>query len=353
MEEPRAVVLAQHLKLLRFLLSAGSECLSESMAVLLWSIIDDPVDAEDVTTMFAWFKDIIEVFTDDRTKQSLLQHKLEAYDPLKMSMESFDCFKLLFIFVNRASGRIDFRKLSDIHLNRLDLVGGDYLWDAALTCPVAAVSSSARTLLHNVYGEVPRTLLQTNDTTHWRLYLVEMCMQRLGAANVAPSLLSHGHVSATTPMATPIKTTPHSVSSAASPSPDTVGASCDAMLPDVQLACRKATRCLRLIQTHVAQQRQIQHLGLHRQFFSHEQSGWGVSLTLSVSAFVLYTQHATPLTLRAHSHQPLVEIRDAIAVQMHWEHRSRIELSVNGVNMFRQGMWDRCAHADAFRSVGV
>lgn len=125
-----------HLLLLKFVLTEGNLYINLPRANEIWDIlITNPAACTwDRQTGFEWF---IESWLDlkDESKAEIFKNRILTLRPNHLTVRGYECFRLYFIRVNEFEQRIQCRFNSDLEsfqVDKLDLVGLNYLWEIIL-----------------------------------------------------------------------------------------------------------------------------------------------------------------------------------------------------------------------------
>lgn len=125
-----------HLYVLKFILTEGNLYLNLPRAYEIWDILitNESACAWDRQTGFEWF---IESWLDlkDESKAEIFRNRILVLRPNKLTVRGYECFRLYFVRVNEFDQRIQCRFNTDIEsfqVDKLDLIGLNYLWDIIL-----------------------------------------------------------------------------------------------------------------------------------------------------------------------------------------------------------------------------
>ncbi|EDO44319.1 predicted protein, partial [Nematostella vectensis] len=167
-----------HLKFLAFVLQEAVIYLPWHRARDIWdALVSSPDACEfDRETCFEWFtKQLCDM--EAETQSQILTTKILKMDPSKLSMKGFQCFRAFFESVNHNEHK--HKKTANTYtVEKMDLIGLDYLWRIALEVPSEEIAAPAVKLLIQLSYTWLSPKLKKDPVTIHKKFIME-CYKRL------------------------------------------------------------------------------------------------------------------------------------------------------------------------------
>ncbi|XP_033116308.1 ubiquitin carboxyl-terminal hydrolase 24-like [Anneissia japonica] len=283
-----------HLEFLAFILEVGVLYLHWHRAREIWECLVSNHDAieYDKETCFNWFKSGLNDL-EAETQQQLFTQKLLKQDPASLSPKNFDCLKAYFESVNQNNQAL--RKSGpNLVVEKLDLLGLEFMWQVALENPNEEIASVAiHQLMKMYYTGLAMKLKKDTISVHKRF--IAECYKRLEEATVTLGGSAIAYAISKANKALTAATLPDVAS-----------------LPSPSRCVRLLTieRLLKLAETYVTTV-EDQHT-CTRTILPHEASYQGHPITIHVSCDIPKIE----FTIVCHSNESLRSVRTRIAVRL-------------------------------------
>ncbi|XP_078526269.1 ubiquitin carboxyl-terminal hydrolase 24 isoform X1 [Lissotriton helveticus] len=176
--------LEAHLKFLAFFLQEATLYLGWSRAKEIWECLVTGMDVceLDREMCFEWFTkgqhDLESDVQQQLFKEKIL--KLESYD---ITMNGFNLFKTFFENVNLCDHRLK-RQGTQLHVEKVDLMGMDFIWKIAVESPDEEIANEAIQLIIN-YSYINLNPRLKKDSVFLHKKFIADCYTRLEAASSA------------------------------------------------------------------------------------------------------------------------------------------------------------------------
>ncbi|XP_070196439.1 ubiquitin carboxyl-terminal hydrolase 24-like isoform X2 [Littorina saxatilis] len=172
-----------HLNFLQYVLQEGVLYLSWNRARDIWStMVANPRACDwDRETCYEWMqKGLMDL--EMETQMQLFQKEILRLEPSRLSEKGFHCFKCFFESVNLKEHRLK-RNNNSLMVEKVELLGLDYLWEVCLHIPDEAIADSAIQLLLNMsYNNLNPRLKKDPLTLHKKF--ISECYTRLEMAMI-------------------------------------------------------------------------------------------------------------------------------------------------------------------------
>ncbi|KAM8930374.1 ubiquitin carboxyl-terminal hydrolase 24 isoform 2-T2 [Pelodytes ibericus] len=176
--------LEAHLKFLAFFLQEATLYLGWSRAKEIWECL---VTGHDVCELdrelcFEWFTKGQHDLESD-VQQQLFKEKILKLESYEITMNGFNLFKTFFENVNLCDHRLK-RQGTQLHVEKLELIGMDFIWKVAVESPDEEIANEAIQLIinHSYINLNPR--LKKDSVSLHKKFIAD-CYTRLEAASSA------------------------------------------------------------------------------------------------------------------------------------------------------------------------
>ncbi|XP_053324952.1 ubiquitin carboxyl-terminal hydrolase 24 [Spea bombifrons] len=176
--------LEAHLKFLAFFLQEATLYLSWSRAKEIWECL---VTGHDVCELdremcFEWFTKGQHDLESD-VQQQLFKEKILKLESYEITMNGFNLFKTFFENVNLCDHRLK-RQGTQLHVEKLELIGMDFIWKIAVESPDEEIANEAIQLIIN-YSYINLNPRLKKDSVSLHKKFIADCYTRLEAASSA------------------------------------------------------------------------------------------------------------------------------------------------------------------------
>ncbi|XP_030229383.1 ubiquitin carboxyl-terminal hydrolase 24 isoform X5 [Gadus morhua] len=301
-----------HLRFLAFFLQEASLYLVWNRAKEIWECLVSGPDVceQDREMCFEWFTKGQHDLESD-VQQQLFKEKILKLEPYEITMNGFNLFKTFFENVNLCDHRLK-RQGTQLCVERLDLVGMDFIWRIAMETPDEEIANEAIQLIIT-YSYTNLNPKMKKDSVSLHKKFIADCYKRLEAASSALGgpTLTHAVTRATKMLtATAMPTVATSVQS---PSRYTAGGSGSTKLVIIERLLLLAERYVLTIEDQYSVPRTI---------LPHGASFNGHPVTLHVT----YESTKDTFTLEAHSNETIGSVR--------WKISEHLSCPVDNVQIF-------------------
>lgn len=191
-----------HLQFLRFLLKDANIYLPWNRAKEVWDTLVTNRDSciEDNETCFEWFGQSLDDLEND-TAKLLFRERLLRLDPAQMCPSAYHCLMKFMEATNINEQRMK-KSSGNLYVEKLDLLGIDFLWRVCLECPCEDVAELAiSTLVRFSYIAVSVSLKRDQRSLHSRF--IAECYKRLQQSNTGSdnSVIAHAMTKVTKTLA--------------------------------------------------------------------------------------------------------------------------------------------------------
>ncbi len=128
---------------------------------------------------YEWF---IDCYADlnDESRQEIFKKQILTLQPTKLTIRGYECFKLYFIRVNEHDGKIQVKNdLDNFIVEKLDLLGLNFLWDIILYVRTETIANLATNFLLEILFEKVSLKLR-REIVHLHQKFINECYARLG-----------------------------------------------------------------------------------------------------------------------------------------------------------------------------
>ncbi|XP_063283711.1 ubiquitin carboxyl-terminal hydrolase 24 isoform X2 [Pelobates fuscus] len=176
--------LEAHLKFLAFFLQEATLYLSWSRAKEIWECL---VTGHDVCELdremcFEWFTKGQHDLESD-VQQQLFKEKILKLESYEITMNGFNLFKTFFENVNLCDHRLK-RQGTQLHVEKLELIGMDFIWKVAVESPDEEIANEAIQLIIS-YSYINLNPRLKKDSVSLHKKFIADCYTRLEAASSA------------------------------------------------------------------------------------------------------------------------------------------------------------------------
>nr|XP_023674608.1 ubiquitin carboxyl-terminal hydrolase 24 isoform X1 [Paramormyrops kingsleyae] len=173
-----------HLRFLAFFLQEASLYLVWNRAKEVWECLVTSMDVceLDREMCFDWFTKGQHDLESD-VQQQLFKEKILKLDPYDISMNGFNLFKTFFENVNLSDHRLK-RQGTQLFVERLDLIGMDFIWRMAMESPNEDIANEAIQLIIT-YSYINLNPKMKKDSVSLHKKFIADCYKRLEAASSA------------------------------------------------------------------------------------------------------------------------------------------------------------------------
>ncbi|KAM4720758.1 ubiquitin carboxyl-terminal hydrolase 24 [Rhinophrynus dorsalis] len=176
--------LEAHLKFLAFFLQEATLYLGWSRAKEIWECL---VTGQDVCELdremcFEWFTKGQHDLESD-VQQQLFKEKILKLESYEITMNGFNLFKTFFENVNLCDHRLK-RQGTQLHVEKLELIGMDFIWKVAVESPDEEIANEAIQLIIN-YSYINLNPRLKKDSVSLHKKFIADCYTRLEAASSA------------------------------------------------------------------------------------------------------------------------------------------------------------------------
>ncbi|XP_044158178.1 ubiquitin carboxyl-terminal hydrolase 24 isoform X4 [Bufo gargarizans] len=176
--------LEAHLKFLAFFLQEATLYLGWSRAKEIWECL---VTGHDVCELdremcFEWFTKGQHDLESD-VQQQLFKEKILKLESYEITMNGFSLFKTFFENVNLCDHRLK-RQGTQLHVEKLELIGMDFIWKVAVESPDEEIANEAIQLIIN-YSYISLNPRLKKDSVSLHKKFIADCYTRLEAASSA------------------------------------------------------------------------------------------------------------------------------------------------------------------------
>uniref|UniRef100_A0A8C5WGL6 Ubiquitin carboxyl-terminal hydrolase 24 n=1 Tax=Leptobrachium leishanense TaxID=445787 RepID=A0A8C5WGL6_9ANUR len=173
-----------HLKFLAFFLQEATLYLSWSRAKEIWECL---VTGHDICELdremcFEWFTKGQHDLESD-VQQQLFKEKILKLESYEITMNGFNLFKTFFENVNLCDHRLK-RQGTQLHVEKLELIGMDFIWKVAMESPDEEIANEAIQLIIN-YSYINLNPRLKKDSVSLHKKFIADCYTRLEAASSA------------------------------------------------------------------------------------------------------------------------------------------------------------------------
>jgi len=179
-------VVQTHLNSMKFILQEGNLYLNLNRAQDIWDVLvrnENSCDW-DKKIGYEWF---IDCYADlnDESRLEIFKKQILALQPKKLTIRGYECFKLYFIRVNENEGKVLVKNdIDNLTVEKLDLLGLDFLWDIILYVNSQKIADLAtKFLLEVMYEKVSMKLRRELVNLHQKF--INECYARLENCLVA------------------------------------------------------------------------------------------------------------------------------------------------------------------------
>ncbi|KAM9326707.1 ubiquitin carboxyl-terminal hydrolase 24 [Gastrophryne carolinensis] len=176
--------LEAHLKFLAFFLQEATLYLSWSRAKEIWEclVTSNDVCELDREMCFEWFTKGQHDLESD-VQQQLFKEKILKLESYEITMNGFSLFKTFFENVNLCDHRLK-RQGAQLHVEKLELIGMDFIWKVAVESPDEEIANEAIQLIIN-YSYIGLNPRLKKDSVSLHKKFIADCYTRLEAASSA------------------------------------------------------------------------------------------------------------------------------------------------------------------------
>ncbi|KAM3914119.1 ubiquitin carboxyl-terminal hydrolase 24 isoform 1-T1 [Leptodactylus fuscus] len=176
--------LEAHLKFLAFFLQEATLYLGWSRAKEIWECL---VTGHDICELdremcFEWFTKGQHDLESD-VQQQLFKEKILKLESYEITMNGFNLFKTFFENVNLCDHRLK-RQGTQLHVEKLELIGMDFIWKVAVESPDEEIANEAIQLIIN-YSYINLNPRLKKDSVSLHKKFIADCYTRLEAASSA------------------------------------------------------------------------------------------------------------------------------------------------------------------------
>ncbi|KAL6486199.1 hypothetical protein MHYP_G00055910 [Metynnis hypsauchen] len=173
-----------HLKFLAFFLQEASLYLVWNRAKEIWECLVSGMDVceLDREMCFEWFTKGQHDLESD-VQQQLFKEKILKLEPYEITMNGFNLFKTFFENVNLCDHRLK-RQGTQLCVERLDLIGMDFIWRIAMESPDEDIANEAIQLIIT-YSYINLNPKMKKDSVSLHKKFIADCYKRLEAASSA------------------------------------------------------------------------------------------------------------------------------------------------------------------------
>uniref|UniRef100_A0A8B9K9Q5 Ubiquitin carboxyl-terminal hydrolase 24 n=1 Tax=Astyanax mexicanus TaxID=7994 RepID=A0A8B9K9Q5_ASTMX len=173
-----------HLKFLAFFLQEASLYLVWNRAKEIWECLVSGMDVceLDREVCFEWFTKGQHDLESD-VQQQLFKEKILKLEPYEITMNGFNLFKTFFENVNLCDHRLK-RQGTQLCVERLDLIGMDFIWRIAMESPDEDIANEAIQLIIT-YSYINLNPKMKKDSVSLHKKFIADCYKRLEAASSA------------------------------------------------------------------------------------------------------------------------------------------------------------------------
>ncbi|XP_076873154.1 ubiquitin carboxyl-terminal hydrolase 24 isoform X4 [Brachyhypopomus gauderio] len=173
-----------HLRFLAFFLQEASLYLVWNRAKEIWECLVSGMDVceLDREMCFEWFTKGQHDLESD-VQQQLFKEKVLKLEPYEITMNGFNLFKTFFENVNLSDHRLK-RQGTQLCVERLDLVGMDFIWRIAMESPDEDIANEAIHLIIS-YSYINLNPKMKKDSVTLHKKFIADCYKRLEAASSA------------------------------------------------------------------------------------------------------------------------------------------------------------------------
>ncbi|CAL8307093.1 unnamed protein product [Lota lota] len=173
-----------HLRFLAFFLQEASLYLVWNRAKEIWECLVSGPDVceQDREMCFEWFTKGQHDLESD-VQQQLFKEKILKLEPYEITMNGFNLFKTFFENVNLCDHRLK-RQGTQLCVERLDLVGMDFIWRIAMETPDEEIANEAIQLII-IYSYTNLNPKMKKDSVSLHKKFIADCYKRLEAASSA------------------------------------------------------------------------------------------------------------------------------------------------------------------------
>ncbi|TSK58130.1 Ubiquitin carboxyl-terminal hydrolase 24 [Bagarius yarrelli] len=173
-----------HLKFLAFFLQEASLYLVWNRAKEIWECLVSGIDVceLDREMCFEWFAKGQHDLESD-VQQQLFKEKILKLEPYEITMNGFNLFKTFFENVNLCDHRLK-RQGNQLCVERLDLIGMDFIWRIAMESPDEDIANEAIHLIIT-YSYINLNPKMKKDSVSLHKKFIADCYKRLEAASSA------------------------------------------------------------------------------------------------------------------------------------------------------------------------
>ncbi|XP_075688794.1 ubiquitin carboxyl-terminal hydrolase 24 isoform X3 [Rhinoderma darwinii] len=176
--------LEAHLKFLAFFLQEATLYLGWSRAKEIWECL---VTGHDICELdreicFEWFTKGQHDLESD-VQQQLFKEKILKLESYEITMNGFNLFKTFFENVNLCDHRLK-RQGTQLHVEKLELIGMDFIWKVAVESPDEEIANEAIQLIIN-YSYMNLNPRLKKDSVSLHKKFIADCYTRLEAASSA------------------------------------------------------------------------------------------------------------------------------------------------------------------------
>ncbi|KAG7316677.1 hypothetical protein KOW79_020218 [Hemibagrus wyckioides] len=173
-----------HLKFLAFFLQEASLYLMWNRAKEIWECLVSGMDVceLDREMCFEWFTKGQHDLESD-VQQQLFKEKILKLEPYEITMNGFNLFKTFFENVNLCDHRLK-RQGTQLCVERLDLIGMDFIWRIAMESPDEDIANEAIQLIIT-YSYINLNPKMKKDSVSLHKKFIADCYKRLEAASSA------------------------------------------------------------------------------------------------------------------------------------------------------------------------
>uniref|UniRef100_A0A8C5CHF3 Ubiquitin specific peptidase 24 n=1 Tax=Gadus morhua TaxID=8049 RepID=A0A8C5CHF3_GADMO len=173
-----------HLRFLAFFLQEASLYLVWNRAKEIWECLVSGPDVceQDREMCFEWFTKGQHDLESD-VQQQLFKEKILKLEPYEITMNGFNLFKTFFENVNLCDHRLK-RQGTQLCVERLDLVGMDFIWRIAMETPDEEIANEAIQLIIT-YSYTNLNPKMKKDSVSLHKKFIADCYKRLEAASSA------------------------------------------------------------------------------------------------------------------------------------------------------------------------
>nr|XP_033771654.1 ubiquitin carboxyl-terminal hydrolase 24 isoform X3 [Geotrypetes seraphini] len=176
--------LEAHLKFLAFFLQEATLYLVWSRAKEIWECLVTGLDVceLDREMCFEWFTKGQHDLESD-VQQQLFKEKILKLESYEITMNGFNLFKTFFENVNLCDHRLK-RQGTQLHVEKLELIGMDFIWKIAVESPDEEIANEAIQLIIN-YSYINLNPRLRKDSVSLHKKFIADCYTRLEAASSA------------------------------------------------------------------------------------------------------------------------------------------------------------------------